>query len=98
MLALFPDWERLRACFSGFLKLFVEQKRFSILAIAQKRHTGELETNSGVKSSMNVLALPCAVVFSLKPSFPAGIMSEPSRTSDFTLVGISFLEWLVLSE
>ncbi len=71
MLALFPRRERLRAWFSGFLKLFVEQKRFPILAIAQERHIGELEADSGVKSLMNVLALQRAIMFLLKPGIPA---------------------------
>jgi len=63
VLALFPWRKHARACFSRSLKLFIERKRLSVLAIAEKRHNGELEANSGVKWLVEVLALQRSVIF-----------------------------------
>lgn len=54
MLALLPRWAYPRSRFSWGLEL-IERKRFSILAIAQKRHIGELEMGLALKSLVMVL-------------------------------------------
>ncbi len=87
VLALFPRLDHWRASISGFLKYFVKQKRFSVLAIAQKRHTGESKTNSEVKSSINSRALQRAVMELLKPV--AILRLHQAQASRFTPLEIS---------